>query len=231
MTTYICYGSIQEPFSGKSKDNQGITDFLEAIEAQAGVECRQDETRKEKLQLRLFRTHLRGDARDMMNMLTPTERESWTQAKTLYIAKYKTERDKRAKQRAREAMASFRQRSDESLRAYGERAVRLRQLIDVADEGFLVSRFLRGVRDRNIRQMIAVGQEDMSKLTVAQVNQRIMNLSGAGNDSDSEEDRGNSGDNSEQSSNDGLYKKHRKRSSRGKASEEKKAIKAAQKKI
>jgi len=82
-----------------------------------------------------------------MNMLTPTERESWTQVKTLYIAKYKTERDKRAKQRAREAMAFFGQRSDESLGAYGERAVRLRQLIDVADEGFLVSRFLRGVRD------------------------------------------------------------------------------------
>src|SRR5437588_412680 len=128
-------------------------------------------------------------------------------------------------------MAFFGQRSDESLGAYGERAVRLRQLIDVADEGFLVSRFLRGVRDRNIRQMIAVGQEDMSKLTVAQVVQRIMNLSGAGNDSDSEEDSESSGDDSEQSSDDELYKKHRKWSSRGKASEEKKATKAAQKKI
>ena len=92
-----------------------------------------------KLKLRLFRTNLRGDARDMMNMLTPTEQDDWEQVKKFYIAKYKTERDRKAKQKAREAMALFKQRADEPLKAYGEHAVKLRQLIDGSDEGFLVS--------------------------------------------------------------------------------------------
>ena len=38
--------------------------------------------------------------------------------------------------------------------------------------------------------MIAIGQEDMSKLTVVQINNRILNLAGSGNEmgSDSEDD-------------------------------------------
>ena len=69
----MSYATPLQTVSGRSKDNQGILDFIEAIETQAGVECKKDEEKREKLQLRLFRTNLRGDARDMMNMLTPTE--------------------------------------------------------------------------------------------------------------------------------------------------------------
>ena len=149
MATYITYGAAQlRPFTGKTKDHQGIVDFLETIENQAATECRQDESGKEKLQLRLFRTHLRGDAKSMLNMLTPAERDDWRQIKAIYIRKYKTERDLRAKQKAREAVASFKQRSDESLRAYGERAVKLRQLLEATDKGF----FSITVHARNKRQ-------------------------------------------------------------------------------
>ena len=191
MANYITYGAVQlRPFSGRSKDHQSIVDFLETIENQVGVECtgRQDDSVREKLQLRLFRTHLRGDAKSMLNLLTPSEKDDWKQVKEIYIAKYKTERDQRAKQKAREAAASFKQPSDESLRAYGERAVKLRQLLESTDEGFLVSRFLRGVRNKAIRQMLALGHEDLSKVTVGQLNQKIRNLSGAGDESDSDDE-------------------------------------------
>ena len=229
MTTYINYGAMLEPFSGKSKDNQDIVDFIEAIESQADLQCNQDESKAVKLKLRLFRTNLRGDARDMMNMLTPAEKDDWEQVKKFYIAKYKTERDRKAKQRAREAMASFKQRVDEPLKAYGERAVKLRQLIEVADEGFLVSRFLRGVRDKNIRQMIAVGQEDMSKLTVAQINQRILNLTGAGSESGSDDESEDSEEESDSSYDEDYYK--RKKKKKGKAKVDEKALKKATQKL
>ena len=126
----------------------------------------------------------------MMNMLTPTERDNWDEVKKYSIAKYKMEKKKKAKQRAREAKVSFKQRTDKNLKAYGERAMKLRQLTDSADEAILVLRFLRGVRDKSIRQMITIGQEDMSKLTVAKINNRILNLTGSGNEigSDSEDD-------------------------------------------
>ena len=88
------------------------------------MECQQDEGAKEKLQLRLFRTHLRVDVKCMLNLLTPAEKDDWRQVKAIYIAKYKTEHDQGAKQKAREAVASFRKRSDESLKVYGERAVK-----------------------------------------------------------------------------------------------------------
>ena len=106
------------------------------------------------------------------------------------MAKYKTEKEKKAKQREWEAMVSFKPCTDENLKAYGERAVKLRQLIDSADEDMLVSRFLCGVRNKSIRQMIAIGQDDMSKLRVAQFNNRILNLTRSGNEigSDSEDD-------------------------------------------
>ena len=232
MMTYITCGAAQlRPFSGKSKDHQGIVDFLETIENQAEVECRQDEGAKEKLQLHLFRTHLRGDAKSMLDLLTPAEKDDWRQVKAIYIAKYKNERDQRAKQKAREAVVSFRQRSDESLKAYGERAVKLRQLLDTTDEGFLVCKFLRRMRNKAIGQMLALGDEDLSKVTVGQLNQKIRNLAGAGDESDSEdEDTEESDDKSGgESSHNEDYRRRKKRKSKKKV--EGKALRRAQKAI
>ena len=230
MTTYITYGAARlRPFSGRTKDYQGIVDFLESIETQAAAECRDDESGREKLQLRLFRTNLRGDAKNMLNMLTQTEREDWRQVKAIYIRKYKTERDQRAKQKAREAVASFKQRSDESLRAYGERAVKLRQLLEATDEGFLVSRFMRGVKDKAIRQMLAIGQEDLSKVTVGQLNQKIRNLTGTGDDSHTDEETEESeAESGESSSDEDEYKRHKRKS---KKKSDGKALKRAQRAI
>ena len=62
-------------FAGKSGEDQTITDFIEGIERQARLECRNDEMARVKLSLSLFRSNLKGDARSYLNMLTSTEKE------------------------------------------------------------------------------------------------------------------------------------------------------------
>ena len=44
------------------------------------------------------------------------------------------------------------------------------------EEGFLVYRFLKGVKHKGVRQILAAGQEDLGKVTVAQLNPKINNL-------------------------------------------------------
>ena len=103
------------------------------------------------------------------------------------------------------------------------------QLLEATDEGFLVSRFMRGIRDKAIRQLLAIGQDDLSKVTVGGLNQKIRNLTGAGEDSDSNDDTEESEDESgEYSTDEDEYRKHRRKS---KKKSEGKALKKAQKAI
>ena len=53
-----------------------------------------------------------------------------------------------------------------------------------------------GIRDKAIRKMIAIGQDDLSKVTVGGLNQKIRNLTAAGEDSDSDDDTEESEDES-----------------------------------
>ena len=171
-------------FSGKSAKYQTITDFMEAILRQAMLECRNEELARVNLSLNLFHSNLKGDARSYLNMLTPAEKEDWAKPKEVYIYKFKTERDLRAKKQAKEQCASFKQWPDESLKAYGEHTMKLCQLIDSTEEGFLVYRFLKGIQNKSVRQILSLGPDDMSKVTVVQMNTRIASLVGAGKKSD-----------------------------------------------
>ena len=62
--------------------------------------------------------------------------------------------------------------------------MKLRQLIEAHDEAFLVHRFLKGIRDKLVRQILAVGPEDMAKVTVAHLNTKIGHLIQASEESD-----------------------------------------------
>lgn len=198
-------------FSGKSREYQTITDYIESIERQAKLECRNDESARVKLSLCLFRTNLKGDARSYLNMLTSTEKDNWEKLKEVYTFKFKTERDLRARQRAKEQCASFKQPPDESLKAYGERAMKLRQLIDASEEGYLAYRFLRGICDKSVRQILAANPEDMEKITVAQMNARIGSLVRVGEESGaSDAERDNSSDDSTEDSDTDSSRRRRK---------------------
>ena len=175
--------------------------------------------------------NLKGDARAYLGMLTSTEKESWEQLKEVYIYKFKTERDLKEKQRAKEQCASSKQWPEESLKAYGKRAMRLRQLIDSSEEAFLVYRFLKGVRDKSMRQILAIGPEDLGKMTVAQENSRIGNLIRAGEESNASEAGSNSSSDgsSDDSDTDDSYKCRKNK--KAKKTVEGKALKRAMKAV
>ena len=224
---------VLKRFSGKTGEYQTINDFIEAIERQARLQYRNDDAGMVKFSLSLFRTNLKGPARSYLNMLTTAEKDEWEKVKEMFVYKFKTEKDLRAKQRAKEQCASFKQKPEENLKAYGERAMRLRQLIDASEEGFLVYRFLKGIRDKSVRQILAVGPEDMGKITVAQMNARIASLVRVGEESDAEDtDSENSSDeSSDDSDSDDSSRHKKKKAAKKKEKANKKSMKKAMKAI
>ena len=73
-------------------------------------------------------------------------------------------------------MASLRQKREESLKQYGERALRLRQRLEETDEPFLVQRFRKGLRSKAERRLLAsrvIGEE---KVTMQELNQQILSI-------------------------------------------------------
>ena len=218
-------------FSGKVSEYQLIVDFIEVTERQAHLECHNEEVARVKLLMSLLRTNLKGPAREFLNTLMPTEKEDWGKLKETYIYKFKTERDVRAKQRAKEQCASFKQKPEETLKAYGERAMKLRQLIEANDEAFLVHRFLKGIRDKSVRQILAVGPEDMAKVTVAHLNTKIGHLIRAGEESDASDiESGDSSDeDTDDSDSEGQSSRNKRKKKKAKEKKESKELKKAMK--
>ena len=106
--------------------------------------------------------------------------------------------------------------------------MKLRQLIDASKEGFLVYRFLRGIRDKSLRQILAANPEDMGKITVAQMNARIGSLVRVGEESGaSNAESDNSSDDSSEDSDTDSSKRRRKgkKAKKKKSKELKKAMK------
>ena len=89
-------------------------------------------------------------------------------------------------------------------------------------------RFLKGVKDKGVRQIIAAGQEDLGKVTVVQLNQKINNLLQAGEESESDREPDISAEESWSGSEDEGYRKRNKRNGtkKGDGKELKRALKA-----
>jgi hypothetical protein len=60
----------------KSGDAEQIGYYISMIGRQAHHECTNDKESRNAIQLMLFRTNLKGDARSFLNMLTAAEREN-----------------------------------------------------------------------------------------------------------------------------------------------------------
>ena len=117
--------------------------------------------------------------------------------KALYINKFKTERDLQAKEDAWAQAATIRQKKDESVKAYAERALRVSQLV-YTDERYLVRRFMAGLRDTSLQTALAAGYEDLNKATMRGLHRRIVTVVGAGrwhgDDAEDDEDPGANAD-------------------------------------
>ena len=223
---------VLKRFSGKTGEYQTINDFIEAIERQARLQYRNDDAGMVKFSLSLFRTYLKGPARSYLNMLPTAEKEDWEKVKEMFIYKFKKEKDFRAKQRAKEQCTSFKQKPEENLKAYGERAMRLRQLIDGSEEGFLVYRFLKAIQDKSVRQILAVSPQDMGKITVAQMNARISSLVRVGEESDAEDTESErSSDESSDDSDSDDSSRHKKKAAKKRGKANKRSMRKAMKAI
>ena len=121
-------------FRGKDDDARGIVDFISRIEKNMEYEFPDDGGGKEEAQISMFCSYLGGDAKKYWGMLSRDEKESWEKVKAAYIKRFKTEKEKWLKDKAKSRMASLKQKPDESLTAYGERAFRLRQMLDASDD-------------------------------------------------------------------------------------------------
>ena len=119
---------------------------------------------------------------------------------SMYIRKYQTDHDRKAKDRAWAEAATIKQRKDKSVKAYGRRAVRLAQLV-ASDEGYLARRFLAGKLDTALRQTLVSGYDDMTSVRVKVLNRKTQNIVGVSSrhnfDSSNDQDDVADGDSSD----------------------------------
>ena len=101
---------------------------------------------------------------------------NWEKIKTIYITKFKTEREQRLIARVRSQMASLRQKKEESLEQYGEHALPLRQRLEETEEVFLIQRFRKGLRSKAERGLLASHVTGKEKVTMQQQNQQIIGI-------------------------------------------------------
>ena len=153
----------------------GIIEYIAQIEEHAGYTCKASVNAQNSAKLSLFESNLEGKARNFLAGLINSERNDWDTHTAIFIRRYKTDQDRKAKERAWAEAATIKQKKDESVRAYGERAVRLAQLV-AAEEGYLVRRFLAGMKDTALRQTLVSGYEDMTTVTIKDLNKKIQNI-------------------------------------------------------
>ena len=189
-------------FTGRKRDRDvyGILEYIAQVEEHAGYTRRASESAQRRAKLNLLKTNLDGKAKSYLMGLIDSEKNDWDALTAIYIRKYKTDQDRKAKERAWAEAATIKQRKDESVKAYGERAVRLAQLV-ASDEGYLVRRFLAGMKDTALRQTLVSGYDDMTSVTVKDLNKKIQNIVGASSqhnvDSSDDEEEAADGDSSD----------------------------------
>ena len=158
-------------------DSSGIIDFIHQIEEHVKYSYYETEEQRQAAKLSLFRRNLDAEARRHLENLSASEKSNWNTLTTLFIKEFKTLREQRAKEEAWVQAATIRQKKDESVKAYADRALRVSQLIDT-DERYLVWRFMTGLRDTTLQLSLAAGYEDINKATMRELHRKIQTMVG-----------------------------------------------------
>ena len=162
--------------SGEDGDRHGITDFIARVEMNITHELGDDNSEKESPMVATFCEHLSSDAKDLWGILTKEDRGKWEKIKNAYIKKFKIEREQRLMGKARSQRASLKQKREESLKQYAERALRHRQRLEETDEPFLVQCFRKGLRSKAERRLLASRTTGEEKVTMQQLNAQILSI-------------------------------------------------------
>lgn len=164
-------------FRGKDGDSHSIMDYIARIEKFADYEYPDgNEEGKHESQISTFRTYLCIDAKKNWGMLSRDEKVSWDKVKVAYIKKFKTEKEQRLRDEAQSKMALLKQESSESLMAYGERAFRLRQMLEPSNEPYLVQRFRKELCDKSIRRSLASHKSGDKQVTIQDLKAQIISI-------------------------------------------------------
>ena len=178
-------------FTGRLQDHDssGILDFIQQIEEYVGYSYYETSELEQAAKLSLFRRNLDHDAKRHLESLSAVEKSNWKTLKDLFIKEFKTNRDQKAKEDAWIQAATIKQKKDESVKAYADRALRVSQLVDT-DERYLVRRFVTGIRDPGLQQTLAAAYEDLNKATMRELHRKIHTIVAVSNryDDDDEDD-------------------------------------------
>ena len=175
-------------FDGSWRNVSDIIDFIKQIEQRAQLMHPYSVEAREADGLFLFKTHLRGGARQYLEIMPMDIRTNFTRIKNAYLKKYKEEKEVRNKETARTQMIEFKQGAIESLREYGKRALRLSYHLERSDGPIFVKIFAKGLRDVHLRRMLFSSPDDLKSM--ADLHRRIQSISDAEEGPDDEYDEG-----------------------------------------
>ena len=102
-------------FTGRKRDRDvyGILEYIAQVEEHAGYTRRASESAQRSAKLSLFKTNPQGKAKSYLMGLIDSEKNDWDALTAIYIRKYKTDQDRKAKEKAWAEAATIKQRKDD----------------------------------------------------------------------------------------------------------------------
>jgi hypothetical protein len=174
-------------FSGRKKED--VVEFIEAVDCFFQLEKGlYDEESVPGARRSLLAVCCRGKATLFIKHLHPARKDTWEHLTAELIEKYASSSAENRARAIHKAM-KLKQKSDEELRAYAKRAKKLAKRVDPTLEKVVAAHFVQGIRNRNIRMMVAVNSLNKSDYTFSDVYQAVQAVYRAmEEDSESESD-------------------------------------------
>jgi hypothetical protein len=182
-------------FSGSKKED--VMEFIEAINCafQSERELYDDETAPGAKRSMLVQG-CKGKATRFITELAQDKKDTWEHVVEALTEKYASSSAENRARAIHQAM-KLKQKSDEELRAYAKRAKKLAKRVDPTLEKVVAAHFVHGIRNRNIRMMVAVNSQSKSDYTFRDVYQAVRATARAREeDSDSESESDSDSDSS-----------------------------------
>ena len=173
-------------FSGEDGNPHGITDFFSHIERNTDHKFGDEIHGKAMQMIATFSSFLRGEAKEYWGMLSREDKSSWAKLKEVYMKMFNTDREQRTRVKARSQMPSLKQKKGESLKKYGEPALRSRQRLEEIDEPFLFQRFRKGLRKKRERRRLAWRTVGDDMVTTKKLNTQVLSICEDDEDSSNE---------------------------------------------
>jgi hypothetical protein len=158
-------------FSRSKKDD--LSDFIEAIECAHQREgALYDDEFAPIVKKSLLLEGCKGEAARFIKGLAREKKDTWDHLVEALTEKYASS-SAGDRARAFQKAMKLKQKSDEELRTYAKRAKKLAKRVDPRLEKVVAANFVQGIRNRNIRVMVAASSQSKSDYTFRDVYQAV----------------------------------------------------------